>query len=184
MPAASQKIACAALGVDEIVARGETLPPFDVHVPIMSLPGIFRTTPQTIPLNIPYIQADVALANSWRQKIEQLGPGLKVGLVWAGQPIPVGRSMRRARKALALAQAQPCPTDRVGPPLPPPVLRGRAGVGACRCQAPTARTPTLTLPRSTGEQIGKRVRCYRGARPPHGACTSSACKSRRIRAPR
>src|SRR6185437_4402321 len=34
--------------------------------------------------------------------------------------------------------------------LPPPVRRGRAGEGVCREGAWNFRTPTLTLPRSTG----------------------------------
>jgi len=88
----------------EVVARGQTLPAFDVHLPIMSLPGIFHTTPQTVPLNIPYIRPDAAEAGAWRQRIDPLGLGRKVGLVWAGQPIPPGRSIP-ANELAPLAQA-------------------------------------------------------------------------------
>src|SRR4051812_32208941 len=48
------------------------------------------------------------------------------------------------------------PLHLTGSFLPPPVLRGRAGVGGCvdrsrsRKSTSLVRTPTLTLPRSTG----------------------------------
>ncbi len=43
-------------GVDQIVAVGETLPPFDVQIPLLSLPGLFRTNLTNIPAHVPYLQ--------------------------------------------------------------------------------------------------------------------------------
>ena len=48
-------------GIDHIIARGTPLPEFDVDVPLMSLPFIFRTRIETIPAAVPYIK----VAPSW-----------------------------------------------------------------------------------------------------------------------
>ncbi len=79
-----------------VVARGEALPPFDLQVPMMSLPGVFGTTLETIPGGIPYLAADAARSVAWRQRLAAL-PGLKVGLVWAGNSL-LGQDMYLDRK--------------------------------------------------------------------------------------
>ena len=75
-------------GVDAIVARpeDERTPGVtaDLHVPLMSLPLIFGTTGDTVPAEIPYIRPDPLKSSAWGARID--GPGLKVGLVWAGRP--------------------------------------------------------------------------------------------------
>jgi Flp pilus assembly protein TadD len=65
-----------------IVASGEPLPPFDLHCPLMSLPHRLGTTLETIPAG-PYLAADPGLVAAWAARLAAL-PGLKVGLVWAG----------------------------------------------------------------------------------------------------
>jgi tetratricopeptide (TPR) repeat protein len=63
---------------DSVIAVGENPPPFDAHVTLGSLPGIFRATPETI-TGSPYLEApagdDFSPPSSSR---------LNVGLVWAG----------------------------------------------------------------------------------------------------
>ena len=75
-------------GIDEIVARpeDERMPGVtaDLHVPLMSLPLIFGTTGDTVPAEVPYIRPDALKSSAWAARID--GPGLKVGLVWAGRP--------------------------------------------------------------------------------------------------
>ncbi len=71
-------------GVDQVIAVGEVLPPFDVHAPLLSLPRIFRTTLATIPATVPYLNADPTLARSWREELSSL-PGLKIGIAWQGR---------------------------------------------------------------------------------------------------
>jgi Flp pilus assembly protein TadD len=56
-------------GVDDLIARGSPLPPFDVHLPLLSLPRIFRTSLATIPGAIPYLHADARLAEHWRREM-------------------------------------------------------------------------------------------------------------------
>jgi ADP-heptose:LPS heptosyltransferase len=62
------------------------LPPFDMHCPMMSLPLAFGTRLDTIPAAMPYLPATAAeRAQIWEQR---LGPrnGLRIGLVWSGNP--------------------------------------------------------------------------------------------------
>lgn len=73
-------------GVDALVVRGGPLPPFDLHCPLLSLPLEFRTDFATIPSNVPYVRADAATVERWR---ERLGPSQRprVGLVWSGNAL-------------------------------------------------------------------------------------------------
>ena len=72
-------------GVDRCIAQGETLPEFDVQIPLPSLPGIFGTTLQDVPAVVPYVVADEALVARWRRELTTI-EGLKVGIVWQGNP--------------------------------------------------------------------------------------------------
>jgi tetratricopeptide (TPR) repeat protein len=56
-----------------LVGQGTTLPDFDCHVPLLSLPGIFGTTLENIPDRVPYLSADPALVEHWRGKLEAGG---------------------------------------------------------------------------------------------------------------
>jgi tetratricopeptide (TPR) repeat protein len=85
-------------GVDELIGRGDDLPPFDVHAPLLSLPGIFHTALRDIPATIPYLFADPGLVKHWRQELGGIA-GFKIGIAWQGNPkfprdrdrsIPVG----------------------------------------------------------------------------------------------
>jgi tetratricopeptide (TPR) repeat protein len=67
----------------------ETLPSYDWHIPMMSLPSAFGTTIQTVPAEIPYLRADPALRKSWLARVQAAAPPgakLRVGLAWAGNP--------------------------------------------------------------------------------------------------
>jgi tetratricopeptide (TPR) repeat protein len=70
-------------GVAAVIARGETLPPFDFHCPLLSLPLALGTELTTIPATVPYVAPfadDVAL---WRQRLPEHRP--LIGLVWSGE---------------------------------------------------------------------------------------------------
>jgi len=71
------------LGPIEIIARGDPLPAFDLHCPLMSLPRAVRTTLDTIPATSPYLEADPADVAHWRERLAGLAR-LRVGLCWAG----------------------------------------------------------------------------------------------------
>lgn len=74
-------------GIDELVEASADRPPdveFDVYTSLMNLPGIFGTTLETIPAEVPYIHADPAKVEYWRERL--FGSDFKVGLVWGGRP--------------------------------------------------------------------------------------------------
>jgi tetratricopeptide (TPR) repeat protein len=72
-------------GVSAVIARGDPLPDFDLHAPLLSLPLAFGTTLDTLPAVPAYLAADPAKAAAWA---ERLGPRTapRVGLVWSGNP--------------------------------------------------------------------------------------------------
>ena len=70
-------------GVDFTIEEGQSLPPFDYHCPLLSLPLRFQTRLETIPIASPYLVAEPDRVIGLSRL---LGPGLqpRVGLVWAG----------------------------------------------------------------------------------------------------
>jgi hypothetical protein len=100
---------CASLaGGADIVIQGERLPPFDLHIPLMSLPGRFGTRLESIPAAIPYLAPDPTARALWRARLDGLGRGLRVGLAWAGNP-SLDRPSRAAmdrRRSLAPARLE------------------------------------------------------------------------------
>ncbi len=72
-------------GLARVIARGEPLPAFDAHFPVMSLPRIFGTTVDSVPWNGPYLRADPRRVEHWR-RMRTPGGRLHAGLAWAGRP--------------------------------------------------------------------------------------------------
>ena len=103
-------------GVSQVIARGDPLPGFDVHCPLLSLPHVLKLRPDNIPAEVPYIRTQIRNTNpEIRNKSEirrendqnsSLAPSafgnsdlfrisdfdirasrpLGVGLVWSGSP--------------------------------------------------------------------------------------------------
>ncbi len=69
--------------IAQLAAQGDPLPPFDVHAPLLSLPGIFGDTLETIPAEVPYLRPDPRRFEQWRRELDEL-PGLRVGIAWQG----------------------------------------------------------------------------------------------------
>jgi len=68
---------------ESVVVRGEPLPHFDLHCPIMSLPLAFKTSLETIPVDVPYLDAPPDRLQKWRQRLAPKG-GLRIAFAWAG----------------------------------------------------------------------------------------------------
>jgi tetratricopeptide (TPR) repeat protein len=89
-------------GVDRVVTRGETLPAFDVHCPVASLPLAFRTGLDSIPAAIPYLRARGERVSKWQPRIAALARPV-VALAWAGNPAHVNDRNR----SIALSRLDP-----------------------------------------------------------------------------
>ena len=70
-------------GIDELVPRGGRRPVFDVHVALLSLPGLLQIDEHNIPASVPYLHAPTT-ANQTLVDVLSGGDGFRVGLVWAG----------------------------------------------------------------------------------------------------
>ena len=68
-------------GASQVVGYGEPLPSFDLHAPLLSLPGIFQTTLEAIPSAVPYLSAP---ADVFTKLPVTQGGDLKIGLAWCG----------------------------------------------------------------------------------------------------
>ncbi|TAF49866.1 MAG: hypothetical protein EAZ61_13820 [Oscillatoriales cyanobacterium] len=73
------------LGADRLLLPNQTPPPLHAFTLLMSLPGVFRTTIDTIPQSVPYLKPG-ALSVAGRDLLISggLGRALRVGIVWAG----------------------------------------------------------------------------------------------------
>jgi tetratricopeptide (TPR) repeat protein len=72
-------------GIASVRTRDDPLPDFDFYCPILSLPLAFGTRLDNIPDDVPYVCADPARATAWRERLGT-ARGLRVGLVWSGNP--------------------------------------------------------------------------------------------------
>lgn len=82
-------------GVDRVLAEGETLPDFDLHCPLLSLPLAFGTRVDSIPGGVPYLKPPAGLVPKWIRKLPDT-KGRRIGIFWSGR---VGRPI--AVEALA-----------------------------------------------------------------------------------
>lgn len=91
-----------AVGVSRVVSRGEQLPPFDAHLPLMSLPRLFDVTPNNILCNGPYLHADPRRVDAWKRE-RIAGARHHVGIAWAGRP----QYWDDRKRSIALAALEP-----------------------------------------------------------------------------
>jgi Tfp pilus assembly protein PilF len=101
-PAALQRLFQGSGDEYEIVARGQPLPAFDCHCPLLSLPRAFQTVLVNIPRAVPYLRADPENAQRWQRRLADSLAAARVGLVWAGNSADRddrNRSMNLARLA-------------------------------------------------------------------------------------
>jgi len=127
------------VGIDQLVAVGSSLPPFDYQVPLLSLPGLFQTTLATIPADIPYLQISPELVRSWGKKLQRLD-GFKVGIVWQGNP----KFASDRKRSFPLAHFEPL--SRVKGVV---LVSLQKGPGTAQLRASAGRAAILDL----GEQL-------------------------------
>jgi len=85
-PAPLGDLLATAPGVDATFGPRDPLPPFDLQCSLFSLPHVFGTRLDTVPASIPYLAAPVRADPALEAVLARPVRGLRVGLVWAGNP--------------------------------------------------------------------------------------------------
>jgi tetratricopeptide (TPR) repeat protein len=96
-------------GIDHILTSNDPVPAFDVQAPLLSLPSIMKTTLATVPAPIPYLSAQPALTEYWRQELSQIS-GFRIGIVWQGDAkvgLPWDGRAEGRRRSIPLACFEP-----------------------------------------------------------------------------
>jgi len=100
---ALRRLLAANLPAGQWLVPGEPLPPCDVYCPLLSLPLLLGTTPDTIPAECPYLHVLPEWSLAWQQKMPAGTRLLKVGLSWAGSRSEINDR----RRSLSLSQLAP-----------------------------------------------------------------------------
>ena len=79
-------------GIPVLGDRGDVAP-YQCDTVLLSLPRLFRTRLESIPADVPYLRVPANAAARWSNKLAGM-KGLKVGVVWAGNPDHVNDKRR------------------------------------------------------------------------------------------
>jgi tetratricopeptide (TPR) repeat protein len=85
VPPPLTRLAASCPGVDSVIEAGGPAPHFDVYLPLLSLPGVFRTSLATVPAKIPYLSPDEQSVAHWKAELGS-EVGFKIGIAWQGSP--------------------------------------------------------------------------------------------------
>jgi hypothetical protein len=85
VPLALRRLAAELPGLAGLTSTGEPLAPFAWQCPLMSLPLAFRTEVDSIPAHVPYLRVPADAAKA-ADTLQWPSAGLRVGLVWSGNP--------------------------------------------------------------------------------------------------
>jgi tetratricopeptide (TPR) repeat protein len=77
-----------------VIADGDPLPEYDLHIPLMSLPFALRTTWDSVPKSVPYLTPSPTLTEQWKSKLNPY-PGFRIGIGWQGNPNFANDEVRR-----------------------------------------------------------------------------------------
>jgi hypothetical protein len=131
-------------GIERLLAHGELVPEFDLHVPLLSLPRLFGTTLENVPVDVPYLDAEPELVETWHRRLASY-PGFKIGIAWQGNP-----KFRLDRvRSIPLAEFEPL-ADVPGVHL----LCLQKGLGREQLAAPQRRFPVTDLSGQLDESTG------------------------------
>jgi Flp pilus assembly protein TadD len=97
-PAVLERLLSRCPGVDRVIPQGAPLPEFAFQIPLMSLPGVFRTTLSSIPTSVPYCSAAAADIDHWKEELGAIS-SFKIGIAWQGSQKYAGDAHRSIRLA-------------------------------------------------------------------------------------
>lgn len=69
-------------GVSELIIKGQDLPLFDYHCPLLSLPLALNTTIDSIPFGHSYLSSDPAKVRIWNEKLGKRKK-IRIGIAWS-----------------------------------------------------------------------------------------------------
>jgi len=94
--------------IDHVIARHTQRPACDYQIPLMSIPLRVQTRLETIPADIPYLQADGSRLAFWKERLSQ-DTNFKIGICWQGNARYSTLALRKAvaAKSLALQSLKP-----------------------------------------------------------------------------
>jgi tetratricopeptide (TPR) repeat protein len=95
-------------GVSQLIEADQSIPPFDYHCPLMSLPRVFQTTLDNVPNEVPYLFAEPDKVQAWATKLGAKSK-LRIGLAWSGGFLPNQPETRstKERRNIPLARFAP-----------------------------------------------------------------------------
>jgi tetratricopeptide (TPR) repeat protein len=73
-------------GIHELIEYKDKAPtiPYDVYIPLMSLPALFHTTLDTVPAQTPYLHVSQIKLAQWQPRFNP--QKFNIGIVWSGNP--------------------------------------------------------------------------------------------------
>ncbi len=88
-------------GVAACYQNWDAIPGHAAHAHLSSLPGLFHTTIDTIPDQIPYLLPDPVRVAAWAQRLARTAPRplRRIGLAWSGRPTHPNDRRRSLRLA-------------------------------------------------------------------------------------
>lgn len=96
-------------GVAGVLAWDEPWPAAALHCPLMTLPLAFGTICDTIPSQVPYLNANAERVHAWRQRLG-IGSRRRIGIAWSGNPAQPDDRLRSipGERLIPLLQRQDC----------------------------------------------------------------------------
>jgi tetratricopeptide (TPR) repeat protein len=90
-------------GVAEVLTEDAPLPQYDMHSPLLSLPGLLGTRADSIPAEVPYIAIAESRRAQARAMLDRVPAMRRVGVAWAGN----ARHANDRNRSLALSELVP-----------------------------------------------------------------------------
>ena len=93
VPKAVVPLVAPLFGIQRVYETDTQLPEFDLQCPLPSLPLALGTTETSVPNHLPYLFAEATLVSEWRERLGE-ARGLRIGVVWSGNPDHVNDANR------------------------------------------------------------------------------------------
>ena len=92
-PRALVRLIASCPGVDAVIASGQPRPPFDLYIPLLSLPGVFGTSLENIPAIVPYLFPVDEPALVPPDELDG-DASFRIGIAWQGSRTNIADSVR------------------------------------------------------------------------------------------